>query len=191
MAKQKVNANPILSSQIRLARKANKVTQEKLAEMIGVTEQTIRKYESGKYGVPDTSVKCIANALGCCCEFLYGKTNSFTVEEYLDEQSEIKELVQKNTAYLNTVKQQWEVTRSFFETFLGYKIVETYKHEKDGSFYPIIRITDANNRSFTFFSRRETENFLLTFFDDIKKLLGYHLLAHEDSLKTSMQSEQR
>ena len=84
MAKTKILPNPILSERIKLARVSHepKITQAALAEMIGVTDQTIRKYESGNYGVPKMAMKQIAKALGCCVEFLQGETLYFSAEEY-------------------------------------------------------------------------------------------------------------
>ena len=80
MSKPITPANPILSARIKETRMwikdGSKMTQLELADAIGVDEQTIRKYEKGKDGVPKMAVAAIANAFGCCVEYLYGKAGS-------------------------------------------------------------------------------------------------------------------
>ena len=182
MAKTKIRPNPILSERIKLARVSHepKITQAALAEMIGVTDQTIRKYESGNYGVPKMAVKQIAKALGCCVEFLQGETLCFSEVDYSKEKIERNELIELGAKYVDEVSRQWRITEEFFKTFLDYDVKNTHKLENDGSITPVIRIIDQSGKEYCFESRLDIEDFLLKFFDDAKKMLRYHLLDYEE-----------
>lgn len=60
-------ANPVnitIANRIKSARKAKGITQADLAEMIGVTDQVVRNYESCRVGVPKASAIAIATVLG-------------------------------------------------------------------------------------------------------------------------------
>lgn len=180
MAKPKTPANPILSSRIKETRmwikNGSKMTQLELAEAIGVDEQTIRKYEKGNAGVPKIAVAAIAKVFGCCTEYLYGETNRFTIEEYLQEQGEIKNAVSHAVNSQNKAKEQWGITRRFFQEFLHYTVRDTHIREDDGSIFPAIVLQDSRGEKYIFSSRHDAEEFLLSYFDDAAKLLRYHLL---------------
>lgn len=49
---------------IREARKAANITQEELAQILGVNRATVSKYETGGIDVPTSQLKAIADALG-------------------------------------------------------------------------------------------------------------------------------
>ena len=185
MAKPKNPANPILSSRIKETRMwikdGSKMTQLELAEAIGVDEQTIRKYEKGNVGVPKVAVAAIAKVFGCCTEYLYGETNRFTIEEYQQEQGEIQNAVSHAVKSQSKAKEQWDITRKFFQEFLHCTVRDTHIREADGSIFPAIIIEDPQGGKYTFLSRHEAETFLLSFFDDTAKLLRYHLLDFADS----------
>lgn len=76
----------MLGDNIRLYRKAAKLTQEKLSECVDVTRLTIARYESGEI-VPSASVLSrLADALGVTPNILLGQ-NDMT-----DDEREIWEL---------------------------------------------------------------------------------------------------
>ena len=180
MAKPKIPADPILSSRIKETRmwinNGSKMTQLELADAIGVDEQTIRKYEKGKSGIPRIAVAAIAKAFGCCTEYLYGKTNCFTIEEYQQEIGELNNRVYHAEKAQNNAIEQWNIIVKFFKVYFDYSVRETYIREEDGSLCPAIVIQDAHGEKYTFLSRHEAESFLLSFFTDAAKLLRYHLL---------------
>lgn len=60
------------SSRIRLARKAAEMTQEELAEHIGVNRATVSKYETGEIAPSIEMLGYIANAVDCDIEYLLG-----------------------------------------------------------------------------------------------------------------------
>lgn len=180
MAKPKIPADPILSSRIKETRmwinNGSKMTQLELAEAIGVDEQTIRKYEKGKSGIPRIAVAAIAKVFGCCTEYLYGKTNSFTVEEYQQEIAELNNRICQAEIVQNRAMEQWNIIVKFFKEFFDYSVLDTYIREEDGSIYPAIVIQNPHGEKYVFHSRNEAEAFLLSYFKDSAKLLRYHLL---------------
>ena len=184
MAKQKNEIIPILCERIKHERNFNKLTQEELANKIGVTAQTIRAYENGRFGVPKTSVNNLAVVFGCCPEYLYGETNIFSPDEYLSDQRKQKEL--RNNAFTEQ-KQMAKIckcTQEWFELSLEYRIEDDYEDVADDSFYPVTRITDPTGRVFTFYSIHEVQAFLDNYYTDIKKLFHFHLLNHIDKTAT-------
>lgn len=74
-----------LGKNIQKYRKLNKITQEKLAELVGVEINSISSIETGKYfPSPDNLVK-IAEALNVDLSILFCFKEDFTCEEYLKE----------------------------------------------------------------------------------------------------------
>lgn len=70
MAKQKLVVQPIPKSPkpqffFRQWRKHRGLTQEELAEIVGVTGSTISQLETGKQGWTDSTLVALANALSC------------------------------------------------------------------------------------------------------------------------------
>lgn len=192
MAKPKNPANPILSSRIKETRMwindGSKMTQLELADAIGVDEQTIRKYEKGNSGIPKVAVAAIAKAFGCCTEYLYGETNCFTVEEYQQEQGEIQKLISHAVKSQNKAKEQWNIIRSFFQEFFHYAVHDTHILQ-DGCIFPAIIIENPHGVKYTFLSRHEAEDFLMSFFDDAAKLLRYYLLDYADKNRDKTETD--
>lgn len=60
-----------MKNSIRACRKANKVTQEKLAEVLGVTRQTVCAIEQGKSNVSVITAYKIASFLGVDIEDIF------------------------------------------------------------------------------------------------------------------------
>lgn len=62
-----------MKNQIREVRKAAKITQEELAQEIGVTHATLSRYESGTIDPPASQLQAIATALGVSVGRLLGQ----------------------------------------------------------------------------------------------------------------------
>jgi transcriptional regulator with XRE-family HTH domain len=60
-------------SNIRRERMRNKITQEKLAELVDLNIRTIQKIEAGHVNILLTTVLRLQKALGCSWEGLLGK----------------------------------------------------------------------------------------------------------------------
>lgn len=54
-----------LGQYVQAERLSHKITQEKLAEIIGVSSRTYQSIEAGEINVPSTTVARIQKALGC------------------------------------------------------------------------------------------------------------------------------
>lgn len=66
------DVNIILGERIRLGRKANNLTREKLAEIIDVSPRFLAEVEAGKVGVALQTLKNISVALSTSTDYLLG-----------------------------------------------------------------------------------------------------------------------
>lgn len=74
---------------LKHARKAAKMSQVKLGEMLGVDRATIRRWETGESRMPyDMAVK-LASALGVSTDYLMGRSD--TIESHIEEETIKKE----------------------------------------------------------------------------------------------------
>ncbi len=69
------DVNVILGERIRLGRKANNLTREKLAELIDVSPRFLAEVEAGKVGVALQTLKNISIALSTSTDYLLGLDN--------------------------------------------------------------------------------------------------------------------
>ena len=66
------DVNIILGERIKLGRKANNLTREKLAELIDVSTRFLAEVESGKVGVSLQTLKNITASLSTSTDYLLG-----------------------------------------------------------------------------------------------------------------------
>ena len=66
------DVNIILGERIKIGRKANNFTREKLAEMIEVSPRFLAEVESGKVGVSLQTLKNISASLSVSSDYLLG-----------------------------------------------------------------------------------------------------------------------
>ncbi len=76
------DVNIILGERIRLGRKANNLTREKLAELIDVSPRFLAEVESGKVGVSLQTLKNISIALSASTDYLLGLDNENQLSQY-------------------------------------------------------------------------------------------------------------
>lgn len=69
-----------IGTNIKQIRKEKRLTQKQLAELIGKTESSVQKYESGKVAIPINVLELIATALDCQLIQLYGITSDSFLE---------------------------------------------------------------------------------------------------------------
>ena len=189
MAKVKIKPDPILSRRIRDLRKKRKITQEKLAEEIHVSDQTIRKYESGKFGVPYNSIIAIAQVLACPADYLLDVTDCDSVEEYEKEQAEIDEFMAFANPILKAFMEQREQNlkqrKGLVECVDGYKLTRSFLLEptapnsQNCHDVEIYTIQTPENSTYRFRSVAEYDLFFDELIDDVRKLLRYHLFEYE------------
>jgi len=75
------DVNIILGERIRLGRKANNLTSEKLAEQIDVSPRFLAEVESGKVGVSLQTLKNISIALSASADYLLGLDNEYQLSQ--------------------------------------------------------------------------------------------------------------
>lgn len=74
--------NVILGERIRLGRKANNLTREKLAELIDVSPRFLAEVEAGKVGVALQTLKNISVALSISTDYLLGLDNGIHLSRF-------------------------------------------------------------------------------------------------------------
>lgn len=197
MPRRRTPADTITSQRIKNLRKTRKITQADLAERIGVSDQTIRKYESGKFGVPINSLHALAVALDCCPEYLMDATDCISQSDYDTEQAyldaENRRLSKWYKEYWEVVERRERIAEEMLHEFLGY----TVKHHDylipegtcGATVSEMFTLISPEEQKYNFASRQEWEDFVMTFMDDVKKVLRYHLYEYEHSQKTSKTAE--
>jgi transcriptional regulator with XRE-family HTH domain len=72
-------------------RQHRQLTQQALAEMLGTTQQTIARWESGKNAIPSTYLQKVASSLGVGVEQLLGANADKDKQETRDESFAVKQ----------------------------------------------------------------------------------------------------
>ncbi len=67
--------NIILGERVKLGRKSNNLTREKLAELVDVSPRFLAEVEAGKTGVSLQTLKNISRALSSSTDYLLGLDN--------------------------------------------------------------------------------------------------------------------
>ena len=75
------DVNIILGERIKLGRKANRLTREKLAELIEVSPRFLAEVESGKVGVSLQTLKNISMELDVSSDYLLGLNDESKLNE--------------------------------------------------------------------------------------------------------------
>lgn len=167
MSRAAIPINPICVERIRAERKALNVSQAEMAAKLGISEQSLRKYELGQRGVNEWVLGLMANAFGCSTRYLSGESNFRTDVEEEEAKTKVGDIIEKyNLIRLQVEKKDCTISvflRLFFSceirrVDLGKKTILTY-----------------NGHEETFKTRNEWEAFCLDFIDDAQKVFKYHL----------------
>lgn len=86
----------IIGENIRTERKRQLLTIERLAEMVGITENFLGKIERGESMPSFPTIDSIACALGVSIEFLKGNYRNNTEYQYIKSLMEVNGLSQEN-----------------------------------------------------------------------------------------------
>lgn len=100
-----------LGKNIQKYRKLNKITQEKLAEMIGVEINSISSIETGKYFPSPENLVKIANALNVDISNLFYFKDDCSCEDYIKE-------INKNIKLLINDKTKLESINNFIKQLI-------------------------------------------------------------------------
>lgn len=69
----------LIGARIAIARKAQGLNQEQLADAVGVHKQTISRWESGKRAPNGEEIRLIVDALGCSADFVLGLSDTLEI----------------------------------------------------------------------------------------------------------------
>ncbi len=58
---------------VRCLRKREKITQEQMAQQLGISRRTYANYERGVHAMPAEVLACIADAFGTSMDYLTGR----------------------------------------------------------------------------------------------------------------------
>ena len=64
---------PSLAKRLKPLRKARKLTQKQMAELMGYAEQHYQRIEYGKINIPATSLMFLANFFNVSADYLLGR----------------------------------------------------------------------------------------------------------------------
>ena len=99
-----------LGKNIQKYRKLNNITQEKLAEMVGVEINSISSIETGKYFPSPENLLKISESLKVSLSDLF-KFNEYSCQDYIDE-------INKNINYINNDKIKLSAVDGFIKQIL-------------------------------------------------------------------------
>ena len=66
----------IIGERLRLLRTGTKLSQAKIAEMIGTVQSNVNKYEAGKIFPPPSTLLWYANYFDVSLDYIFGRTDS-------------------------------------------------------------------------------------------------------------------
>ena len=101
-----------LGKNIQKYRKLNKITQEKLAEIVGIEINSISSIETGKYFPSPENLLKISKALDISLSNLFYFKENCTCQDYLEE-------IHKNIKLLANDKCKLESINSFIRCFMN------------------------------------------------------------------------
>ena len=167
MSRAAIPVNPICVERIRAERKALNVTQAELAKRLGISEQSLRKYELGQRGVSEWIIGLMANVFGCSARYLSGESNFRPDAEEEEAKTNVGEILENyNSIRLQAEKKDCAIS-DFLRLFFSCEIRRMDFGEKT--------ILTFNGQEATFKTRDEWEAFCVDFVDDVQKVFKYHL----------------
>lgn len=165
-----------VKDKIKAARANKKITQEELSKMIGKTQATITKIETGETKNPGVDIALkIANALGEDVYFLFGddslknpsiKVDTELIEKLSIENNSLKKQIEDKDFLIETLKNEKSMTKKYFVeimitdyifdiNFINEQITEALDDEKREKLIQkkedIIRIFKKNKELFIAF----------------------------------------
>lgn len=71
---------------LRDVRKQNKMTQQQLADMLGITQATLSGWETEKFEIDNASLSKCADIFGVSIDYLFGRTNEVSPTYFFNEE---------------------------------------------------------------------------------------------------------
>ena len=165
MSRAAIPINPICIERIRAERKALKVSQAELAAKLGISEQSLRKYELGQRGANEWVLGLMADAFGCSKRYLAGESDFRTDAE--EEESIIGEIL---TSYDRMKLQAEKMDCTMLDFLCLFFSCEIRRRDFEKK-----TILSYNRYEVTFKPRDEWEAFCMDFIEDARKVFKYHL----------------
>lgn len=168
MSRSPLLINPTLCNRLKKEREALKLSQARLAEQLGVSEQSLRHYELGHTGVSEWLIGKAAKVFGCSPEYLEGKTDYRTYED--ERKQEVGGAV---SLYLDYQARRDEEERVIMDLFRLFFSCESHQRQLGKT---VVRTPDGKQTVFS--TRSEWEEFCVSFCEDAEKVFKYHLYEY-------------
>lgn len=167
MSRAAIPVNPTCVERIRAERKALNVTQAELAKELGISEQSLRKYELGYRGVNEWVLGLMANVFGCSTRYLSGKSYFRTDAEEEEAKTRVGDILENYTSIRLQAEKKDRAISDFLRLFFSCGIRQRDFGEKT--------ILTFDGQEVTFKTRDEWEAFCMDFIEDARKVFKYHL----------------
>lgn len=92
-----------MRTRLRELRKESKITQEQLAQFLGVDQSLITKLENGTRSLQSTMVDSICSLFGCTEEYLLGESDAYIPLNFAFRANRIGEEDLKSIAAVNRI----------------------------------------------------------------------------------------
>lgn len=169
MSRSPVQINQTLCNRLKEEREALKLSQARLADLLGVSEQSLRHYELGHTGVSAWLIEKAAKVFGCSPEYLRGET------EYRTDEDELKQEVDSAVSlYLDYRARRDEKERVIMDLLRLFFSCESHQRQLGKT---VIRTPDGKQTVFS--TRSEWEEFCFSFLEDAEKVFKYHLYEYK------------
>lgn len=169
MSRSPVQINQTLCNRLKEEREALKLSQARLAERLGVSEQSLRHYELGHTGVSAWLIEKAAKIFGCSPEYLRGETEYRTDEDELKQ--EVDSAVSLTLDYQAQRDKEERAIMDLFRLFFHCELQQRNLGEKR-----IICTPDGGQTVFP--TRNEWEEFCISFCEDAEKVFKYYLYEY-------------
>lgn len=97
MTQQYQEIRKVIHYRVRTLRKKAHITQEKMAQRLGISRRTYANYERGLHAMPAEILVCIADMFGTTLDYLTGR--DMPPEQELSESEEIYDRTVPNRNY--------------------------------------------------------------------------------------------
>lgn len=125
----------MIQNRLKEQRSIKKISQRNLAEMIGVSQQTIGSWETGRTEPDQVSLNKLADFFGVSTDYLLGRTQDKSNTQILDAVSNNPELVDftKELIQRESMQLLFKQAKSLSDSDIGkiIKIIKAIEDEED------------------------------------------------------------
>ena len=184
MSKTAIPINPILSERIRAERKAHNLTQAELAGKIGISDQTLRLYETNKRGLSSRTISALAECFSCQPKYLTGESifreadmeEEFNTQIWPPLEKALRhmrgEMLKVNCVYVDMLQK-----------LFGCKVQQHGVNATSDLNYSSTMIIDPAGKKYAFDSLDMFLSFMSTFAEDILPHLHWRLFMYPNFVR--------